>query len=420
MAGWNRQIWSGLSKYLQHRSLNKSYTFDPLEPDYVINPYPFLTFLRDQQPLHRSKSGAWLISRYDDVCAALEDERLSNAPSQYAVVSKRNAQKYVCAEVANHILPFIDSPEHTQKRFTLGRSYFSTLKSHLVFNELEAMALRTLQPLKQQGSFDVIHQFGKKFSGEVICRLMGLPVKDLNQLAAWSESFLYLFSFIPSDEMLKKINRSLNEFRAYLKVILEEKRQNPTKDWISSIVLEHDGLMNDISEVEIIDNLMLFFADGIENIDRALGTSIKLLVEHPEQMDAVQNDLTLIEALVDEVLRFETPAQFIGRVTKTDIELNGQYIKAQTPILLMLNSANRDQRQFKNADKFSIFQPQKSILTFGKGAHSCIGKTLVKKQMAAGLLALLSECSSIELIGKLEWEPRIGHRWLKRCLIKVT
>ena len=133
--------------------LNENFTFDPLNDEFINNPYPILNILQNEKPLHRSKTGAWILTRYDDVKSALSDERLGNAPSNYAVVNKRNKDKYLCAEVANNILPFIDSPKHIHSREIISKSYFYSLNDEAQDLELERLAEQQLIQLKDKKNF---------------------------------------------------------------------------------------------------------------------------------------------------------------------------------------------------------------------------------------------------------------------------
>lgn len=396
---------------------------NPLSEEFIANPYPALAELRDNNPVHRCVTGGWMLTRYQDVRAALSDPRLSNEPSPYAVLHPRNSGKYLCANVANNILPFLDNEKHQWLRFALGRSFFQAIKSfqgEAGIALLEGIAEETLTPLLTQSEFDVIHDFGTPFSGRVMCQCMGLDLQDLPKLARWSEMFLYLFAPMPSETVRAQVDDALLEFRSYLKNVLADKKNHPQQDWMSALISDNQLSEAPLSDDQLIDALMLFFADGLENVDRFLGTICKLLLEHPEQRDMILADRTLIADFVEECLRYDPPAQFIGRIALEDITLHGQTIKANSAVFLMLGSANRDTRQFPDAEVFSLTHHYKNTLTFGYGHHSCFGKHLVKSQLVAALNVLLRAAPNMTLAPQQwQWEARLAHRWLASCRLCI-
>ena len=392
-------------------------SFDPLDPSFVADPHAVFSALREREPVHRSPGGAWVLTRYDDVFAALSDPRLGNAPSPYAVVNGRNRHRYVCADVAHNIIPFKDAPEHTPARKLIGRSFKAGADA--CASELRSMADRVLAAPREQsarglaGELDVLHDFGTPFSLAVMCRLLGVPEADGPQLKAWSESFFYLFSMIPSDEVRERLDRDLIEFRRYFAQAVAARREQPGDDLISTM-LEAGQPGEGLSEAELIDTCMLLFADGIENVDRAVAIAAALLLAHREQLETLRTHPELMPQAVDECLRFESPAQFVGRVALEDLEIHGVEIRRHAAVLLVLGSANRDSRQFPDADRFDIRRPPRPHLAFGRARHSCIGGPLVRLELAAALQALFEGLPRLAARDpELRWEARLGHRWLE-------
>lgn len=400
------------------KRFDEHFLLDPSNEEFVANPYPMLSHIRSLDSLSRSRSGAYILSRYQDVSEALANPDLGNAPAAHSVLNRKNEIKYTCAQVANNILPFQDGQKHTDKRFFIARSFFKQLKKTNL--DLEGIANEVLEPLLQQKTFDVIHDYGTRFSGLVMVKLMGLPEKDIDKLSQWSEWFLFLFTGIPDEAKRIKIDSSLKEFRQYFQAIIASKKTSPKNDWISSLLFENSQDKCSLSDQELIDNLMLIFADGIENVDRVLGSCVKLLIEHPQQFQKFKNNSLMAEQVIDECLRFESPVQIIARIALCETVINDTKIKEQSVIFLMLGAANRDDKQFKSADKFSIIEKHHGILSFGKGHHACLGKTLVKQQLIAALKAIVIKCPNMSLANKPQWEPRFGHRWLTSCALKTN
>lgn len=394
-------------------------SFDLKDEGFVQNPYPLFAQCRKDFPVLRSSLGSWVITRYADVAFGFTDKRLGNAPSPFAVVHSRNKDKYVCADVASNIIPYMDAPLHNAPRRLIAR----TFHSHLTHNPLPIfeLAKEILSELKSSGEeVDLVSDFGTPLSVYVLCDLLGLPREDEAQLKEWTESFFYLFASIPSEEVRQKVDEALVEFRSYLKRVVDERKVNPKNDFISALIAAEDQgqkLTND----ELVDNCMLLFADGVENVDTGIGNAIVSLLQQPEQWELLKSNHALISSAVDECLRFESPAQFVGKVALEDIEWHGQLIKKHSGVLLMVGSANRDEDQFLNPDQLDIKRNPNNHLAFGKGRHSCVGAYLVKTEMEAAFLAIREVCPKIQLTcDSFEWEPRLAHRWIKSAPVKLS
>lgn len=383
--------------------------FDPLDRAFVADPYPYLAELQDRDPVHRSENGAWVLTRYEDVVAALADRRLGNAPSMYAVVNKRNRERYPCADVANNIIPFLDPPGHLRPRRIIARAFAGFLNQPNL--NCQGLAADYLKELELSGG-DALHHFATPYALRVISTILGVPSQDEQLLKQWSESFFYLFSIIPSEEIRSKLDADLESFRAYFRELAGERRRHPRNDLISTLLhAELDG--ERLTEAELVDNCMLLFADGVENVDSGIASGLYALLSNPDQLTLLRARPDLVKQAVEECLRFEAPGQFIGRVVLEDFELHGVSLKKNVGVLLLIGAANRDPRRFDNPHRFDLLRSPNPHLSFGKGLHACIGAPLVRLQLAAVLRALL-ECPANVALGPspVQWEARLGHRWL--------
>ncbi len=386
--------------------------FKPDEPDFISDPYPVFAYLREFEPLHRADTGAWVLTRYHDIVNALLDPRLGNSPSEHAAVHAKNRNKYVCADVANHILPFLDAPDHNRPRAIIMRRFRRYLKNHPV--PYLDLARQQLQLLSDRSGFDWLTDFATPMACRVFCHILQLPEADQARLLKWGEHVLYLFTVLPSDEMRQSIDESLTEFRQYL----SEHSQSAT-DSLYAQLLQPDEDGEGLSEQQVIDNLMLLFADGIGNTDKAMVSAIVTLQQHPDQLARLLEQPELLPRAVDECLRYESPAQYIGRVALEDITLYGQTIGQNDTVLLALGSANRDAAVFPQAERFDITRYPNPHISFGKSRHACIGAPLVRQQMIEVLSELLPMIANIEISEQaLQWDYRPGHRWLKSCPVQ--
>src|SRR5690606_33659330 len=163
---------------------------------------------------------------------------------------------------------------------------------------------------------------------------------------------------------------------------------------------------------------MLLFADGVENVDKALASALWCLTRNPDHLRLLRADPSRLPRAVHECLRFESPAQFVGRVAREDISLHGRLIRRHSGVLLMLGSANRDETRFTDANRFDPQRDPNPHLAFGKARHSCIGAGLVHSELVHALGALLTLWPDLHVPDQeLRWRARRGHRWLERLIV---
>jgi pimeloyl-[acyl-carrier protein] synthase len=391
--------------------------FNPLNPNFVNDPYPVYQILREQDPVHKSAIGAWVLTSYDDVTNALKDDRLGNAPSSFAVINFRNQHRYVCADVANNIIPFMDPPKHTQPRKLISKAFFEQLKNYKA--DLKSISDTLLDECKSKKEFDVLKDYATPYSIAVISRILGVPKEDEALLKNWSEWFFYLFTYIPSEEIRIELDKNLNSFRDYFSSLIEKRRIEPKNDFISMMLtMEKKGDV--LTNAELIDNCMLLYSDGVENVDRGIANAVYALFMFPEQLKCLRQQPVLIANAVDECLRYESPAQYIGRIAQEDLVIRDKVIKKNEAVLLILGAANRDPLQFDEPDTIDLLRDQSLHLSFGKGRHSCIGAQLVKLEMETALLSLLTTFPAIKLkTTKPKWIQRLGHRWMEELNIEI-
>ena len=385
----------------------------PDDDDFVIDPYPVFRYLRHFEPLHRSDTGAWVLTRHADILQALADPRLGNAPSEHAAVNARNRDRFVCADVAANILPFINPPQHTLPRAIVSRRFHQYLRQHPV--PYREFAREQLARVSDKPRIDCLGDFATPLACRVFMHLLQLPDEDQEKLIDWSEHLLYLFTALPSEDLRQAIDRALGEFRAYL-----SDHYDSSPCVLHQLLQAADENGRRLEPQQIIDNLMLLFADGIGNTDKAMASTLVCLQRHPEQLRRLQQDPSLVAPAIDECLRFESPAQYIGRVAREDVEWYGQTIKANETVLLVLASANRDETVFNNPDQLDITRTPNPHVSFGKSRHSCIGGPLVRQELVEVVSELLPVIEQIEVdFDKLVWDCRPGHRWLSYCPITL-
>ena len=393
-----------LSRWLRRRAVPEPVAPDlPLDlraPAFVQNPYPTLAWLRAHEPLHRAASGAWVLTRHADIDAALKHPDLGNAPAAHAQVHARHRQRRLAADVANNTLPFMDGEAHRGLRQALGRVWAQTLREQPP--DYDQAARRHLA-VADNGVIDLLADVATPLAVEVIGQVLGVPADRRAALQADAHWLFYLFTGAPDAETQAQVEAGLTRLRAGFTAMLH----GPAPAGSVIERLQRLGL----ADVVAVDNLILLWADGIENVDKGMAAAVAALLARPAQWRRLAADPERARAAADECQRFESPGQWIARVVRQPLEWHGQALAPDQTVMLMLAAANRDPERYVEPDVLDIERAPVDGLAFGKGSHSCLGAALMRRELTALLAVLATDCPRAELSESVAWQARLGHRW---------
>ena len=373
------------------------------------DPYPIYKRLRKSSPIATVKPAGHLLTRHSDILEALSSTNLRNSPSRFSVLNQRNSKRYEAARLANNILPFLDPPSNKVRRQCLIRAVHERLT--VWQSGIDIIAENQMQTFMQNGIEDLIDGFSSPLSVNLMCDFIGIPKTEGSRYKELSESFFYLFAPISDPVKFDQVNEVLKNFRMELQLLVKEREQKPEDDLISALITAQEDGQN-LTQDEIVDSCMLVFADGVENVEAGVANVLSAFYQDLEAQKMWAAAELSVDEIVSEGLRLQTPAQFIPRIAKAEIQICGIQIAAETPLFLGIASANRDESVFEKADKMLPGRSARDILTFGRGTHSCIGSRLASLQITAAtkqiLEAGLRPKLSFEEIG---FRPRLAHRW---------
>ena len=369
--------------------------YDPYDVEIDLDPYPTYRRLRDDAPLYyNERFDFWGLSRYADVEVALKDfTRLSSAKGDILEVVK-----------ADPVMPpgvFIneDPPLHTVHRALVSRA-FTAKKMAALEAQVRAFCAACLDPLVGSDRLDFVLDLGAELPMRTIGMLVGIPDADQPSVRAQAQRVL---RNKPGEPLPVKKDRYFdgNMFAEYL----EWREQHPSDDLITELLnVEFEdvsGTRRRLTKAEILIFLAVIAGAGVETTGRLFGWMGKVLAEHPEQRRALADDRSLIPNAIEELLRYEPPGPHVARYVATDVEYHGQTVPAGSAMLLMLASANRDERRFDDPDRFDIRRTIGQHATFGYGTHFCLGAALARLE---GRIAL------DELIQRFpDWDVDLEH-----------
>ncbi|MDZ4235885.1 MAG: cytochrome P450 [Dietzia sp.] len=356
--------------------------YDPYDVNIDVDPYPTYRRLRDEAPLYYDeKFDFWALSRNADVEAALRDvDNLSSAKGDILEVVK--------AEPVMPLGVFIneDPPLHTLHRVLVSRA-FTPRKMNAIEAEVRAFCAACLDPLVDGDRFDFTLDLGAEMPMRVIGMLVGMP--DSLQRSVRSVAGRRLRNK-PGEPRAVSTTTHFNGNR--VREYVEWRKQNPSDDLVTELLnvefTDISGAERKLSSEELLVFLGVIANAGTETVGRLFGWLGKLLGEHTDARRELVRDPALIPGAVEEVLRIEPPVHSIARYVSNDVEYHGQTVPAGSALLLMVGSANHDERRFEDPERFDI-RRNANHLSFGRGTHFCLGASLARVEGRIALEEIL-------------------------------
>jgi cytochrome P450 len=346
--------------------------YDPYDYEIDADPHPVWRRMRDAEPLYwNERYGFWALSRFEDVWAAYHDTTTFS--------SSHGVQLEVLDEPVEHpSMIFMDPPEHDRLRKLVSRAFTPGRVRNLEVS-VTALVDGYLEQFVGTEQFDYVEQFGALVPPMVIGELLGVPASDRDQLRHWFDDLLHRDqdSSGPSERAMAA---GLATFE-YVTAMIAERRRAPRDDLMSALLeaeVDDDGVTRSLNELEVTSFVILLAGAGVETVARLLSWAAVVLARNPDQRTLLCQDPTLIANGIEELLRYETPSPANGRWVTRPFEAYGTVVPAESKILLLNGSANRDPREFDDPDRFDVRRTIKRHLTFGYGAHYCLGAALAR------------------------------------------
>jgi cytochrome P450 len=357
-------------------------TYSPFDPEVIADPYPVYRQLRDHAPVYWSpQASTWVLSRYDDVAAALID------PATYSSASGIFPTP-PGVDMTQLFLPMLimsDPPRHTQLRHLVSKA-FTPRRIAGVEARIQTLVNNLLDQVSGAGTWDFVSGFAGPLPAIVIADMLGVPREDRDRIRTWSTTL------IQSNPIRGEFGPGLDAAAAlyeYFSTFLGERRAHPRDDLMTALVqAEVDG--EHLSEEELLGFCLLLLIAGHETTTNLLSNSAVVLAQHPESRRQLADNPALVPAAVEELLRYDSPVQGLGRTLTRQVDLHGQPMKAGDTVLLLFGSANRDDHAFPDADRFDINRRPERQVAFGRGIHFCLGASLARLEARIALQALLA------------------------------
>jgi cytochrome P450 len=348
--------------------------WDPYDTEIDENPYPIWKQLRDVSPVYRNEEyDFWALSRFDDVEAAHKDP--ATFSSAYGTVLER-----MSGDVdATGMMIFMDPPEHSHLRALVSRA-FTPRRVAALQDRVRALCAELLDRHRGSTGFDYVQDFAAQLPSRVISSLVGVPPEDQEEQRRRVDG---MFHIEPGVGMANDTSiHSALALIGYLADLVDQRMAEPRDDLVSDlvraeIVVEAGGTRRLTAE-ESTQFALLLYTAGTETVAKLLGNAAVVLAGYPDQRRALLQEPQAIPNAVEELLRFEPPSPINGRWTTSDVSLHGVEIPKGSKVLLLTGSAGRDDRVYVDPDRFDVHRNTPRHLSFGHGAHFCIGAALAR------------------------------------------
>jgi pimeloyl-[acyl-carrier protein] synthase len=369
------------------------------------DPYPLYKMLRTNNPVFRvpvgdaSSPGVWILTRHRDVQAVLKDARFSVDRRRAAIVEQYKDQLPLAAAVGEQgglrSMLLMDAPDHTRVRGLVNKA-FTPRRVAALRPRIEAIVSAQLDAVKAGEPFDLIEQLAAPLPAIVIAELLGVPAADHRRFKEWSSTLVSAIGVTNPLEGREQFEGALAQLLEYLGGIIAERRKAPQDDLISAM-LEAQEERDALSDIELLATSNLLLIAGHETTTNLIGNGMLALLRNPDQFARLQGDRSLLRSAIDEMLRYDSPVQATARVPHEDIALDGATLPARAIVFTAIGAANRDPEVFADPDRLDVGRADNHHLSFGYGAHFCLGAPLARLEGEVAFSALLDRFPKLEL-----------------------
>jgi len=390
-----------------------------LDPEVLANPYPLYQRLRREDPVHWDPYlHAWVVTRYADVLTVFQRFSAQRTPTPEQLTTLGLASLAPLAQVMVRQMLFLDPPAHARVR-GLASQAFTPRRVERLRSHIQDITHSLLDAVQDKGQMEMIADLARPLPAIVTAELLGVPISDWRQLTAWSADFAQVLgNFQHNPERAPQVLRSLGEMTAYFQAAVAQQRVHPREGLIGALLnAEVDG--DRLSEEEVVANTIVTMVGGQETTTNLIGNGILTLLRHPEELERLREDLSLLPPAVEELLRYESPSQHTARLAPEDVVLGGKLIGKRQAVIAVMGAANRDPERFAEPDRLDLGRQDNRHVAFAWAAHFCFGAPLARIEGQVALEAVLRRMPGLRLAGgPLQWRENLGLRGLTALPVK--
>lgn len=387
--------------------------FDISSPDSLQDPYPMYAMMRSESPVGRlMPAGLYGVSRYEDVLRVFKNtKQLSNRG--YSVVTARARPSE--PEIEPSIVTS-DPPYHTQMRNLVLKAFTPRVVAQLE-PRIREISRELVGNVARGREFDLVDAITIPLPVIVIAELLGIGPEKRQEFKRWSDDMMSSVSIVERRDPAQ-VARSTNELRAYLEELVED-RDLPSKPGILSALVRAEVEGQKLRMSEVVSFATTLLIAGNETTTALIGNTLIALTDHPDQYEEVRANRALIPNLIEEVLRYESPAQCVFRLATEDVELAGEVIPKGSVVLPLIGSANRDEARFEAPARFDIHRDAKGHIAFGHDIHFCLGAALARLEARVVLEVMFEDLPALRRKEQeVRWAPSMLMRMPQRLVLE--
>lgn len=405
--------------------------YDPSDPRWVTDPGPLFDLIREENPIHRTPAGYWVVTRHEDCLAVLRsrssssDQMNVNPDSRPEGIrgGKRDEQYEMIRQTGNDTRPFLfrDPPDHTRLRGLVQRAFTPRRVAELTpFITQRAQSI--IQRHLDGAPFDAVRELAWSIPVAVICEMLAIPEEDHDRFENESAQLARGLDpdFLLSEDDLRARDAAILHFGIYFSELFAKRRAEPGDDLLSALIAARDG-SDQLTEGELLSTAILLLVAGHETTMNLISGSLLQLARNPEMQSQLRQRPELDRSATDEFLRLVAPVQLTGRSLVDDLEVAGTTIPKGHFVFVLIGAANRDPQTFANPTALQLDRDPNPHLGFGFGLHHCLGAPLARLESSIVIREVLNATSEIALASPtVTYRPNVILRGLDELSLLLT
>lgn len=374
------------------------------------DPYPVYQYMRTVEPVHRSPVGYWILTRYDDCRAVLEDPRWSHDADRILEPTRRESDAVdPTVRLLRASIAFSDPPQHAHHRRPLEAAIKTALRAKAP--RVKTVAQGLIKLMREKGSgVDLIRDYATPLPVFVLTDLLGIPASDRIQVQRWGRDLASGLDPAIRAQSVARAGGAATAMVEYMLGQIDAARRSPEATLIGQLASKPAKL----TTWELIADLTVFLVTGVETASGLIGNALLALLRSPSELEKVRREPGLLDTGIDELIRFDGPLHLTARVANENLDVAGVKIAAGEQVLALLAAANRDPARFNEPDRLDLARRDNPHLGFGAGTHKCFAEPLAKLLCREAITALLEGLDGLALDGDPQWNDTVTLRGLSR------
>jgi cytochrome P450 len=390
-----------------------------LPAEFYEDPFPTYHRLRHWDPVHRCPDGSYFLTRYDDVAAVYQDHRRFSSDKRVEFAPKFGESPLYEHHTTSVV--FRDPPDHTRIRKLFAPAFTPRALAALE-PRVERLVDALLDAAAVRGGMDVVDDFAAALPIQLIGDMLGVPPDERGPLRSWSLAILGALEPVPGDDRLEAGNRAVEEFKAYLRRLIAERRRRPGTDpgeiLSALIAAEDDG--ERLTELELLHQCVFLLNAGHETTTNLIANAVAALLEHPDAWSRLRAAPQLLPSAVEEFLRYQSPNQLGNRRVVAEASVGGVRLPEGTLVTLGIGAANRDPSQFPDPDRLDLGRSPNRHLAFITGIHACAGMWLARMEARVAIGRLVGRVARLRALRPPVRAPRARFRVISSFPVQIT